>query len=542
MRKRSQSRWNKVRKKKILCLLLCILLLYGCNQINDTSAETVTLWVVTEVSKTDGMNYQAEMIAEQFEKEHENVSVKLEILPTEEEERERYLKQLRTKIMAGKGPDVYLLPTGNTLTTDLPSNSSQKRETLEYSIVPLFSDVAQAMYNGIFADISQYYNEDTELQIETLNQDVMNAGVIDGERYVLPIRYDMPVLLTDSKANETITDDGIESLVKTALDENNLMMAIGLRMPADASLLPTLFDYKKGEILITKQEIADYMRMYQAWYVMAAIPSQNLVTQFEDNYYKALVESGEVPGLTEDQIREMFPIDFSLESYVSLMDHINLGSHWSENGFPLYSSSLSGALYQAAISKVTGKELEAHPLRTMDGSVVAEITYYGAVGSGTQNPELAYSFLREFLTEEYQWDILRPQTDRSEDTLFYLANEIQNDGLVEDSWPVRTKGATQYLWKNLQYQLYEDSSSFYRESRKLHKSLKGKNTVLTDQDMLFLNDAIAEVRFPINQEYEETLEYALSLLNNKDGTPTDVDIDDLAETVYQNLWWYLAEG
>lgn len=535
-------------RKKILGLLLCVLVLCGCNQRNNTSTENVTLWVVTEISKTDGMNNQAEMIAKQFEEEHENVTVELEILPTEEEERQRYLKQLQTKIMAGKGPDIYLLPTGNMLTTDLPSNASQKRETLEYSIDPLFRDVTQAMYNGIFADISQYYDHDTELGTEALNQDVMNAGVIEGERYVLPIRYDMPVLLTASSVNEstglgqTLINDGIKALVETALDKQDVKMAIGLRMPADTSLLPTLFDYKKGKILICEQDIADYMRLYQSWYEMAAIPSQNLVTEFEENYYRTLAESDEVPGLTEEQIREMFAIDFSLESYVSLMDHINFGTHWSENGFPLYSCSLSGALYQAAISKVTEKELKAQPLRTMDGSVVAEITYYGAVGAGSQNPELAYSFLREFLTEEYQWDILRPQTDRSEDTLFNLANEIQNEGLVEDSWPVRTKGATQYLWKNLQYQLYEDYNSFFAESRKLHKSLKGKNTVLTDQDMPILNYAIDEVRFPINQEYEETLEYALSLLNNEDGTPTDVDIDELAKSVYKNLWWYLAEG
>lgn len=124
-------------RKKILGLLLCVLVLCGCNQRNNTSTENVTLWVVTEISKTDGMNNQAEMIAKQFEEEHENVTVELEILPTEEEERQRYLKQLQTKIMAGKGPDIYLLPTGNMLTTDLPSNASQKRETLEYSIDPL---------------------------------------------------------------------------------------------------------------------------------------------------------------------------------------------------------------------------------------------------------------------------------------------------------------------------------------------------------------------------------------------------------------------
>ena len=64
------------------------------------------------------MNLQAEMIAERMEKEYPGLSVRLDILPTDPQEREITLKQLRTKIMSGNGPDVYLLPTGNQLTVD----------------------------------------------------------------------------------------------------------------------------------------------------------------------------------------------------------------------------------------------------------------------------------------------------------------------------------------------------------------------------------------------------------------------------------------
>ena len=53
---------------------------------------------------------------------------------------------------------------------------------------------------------------------------------------------------------------------------------------------------------------------------------------------------------------------------------------------------------------------------------------------------------------------------------------------------------------------------------------------------------IDEVRFPITVAGTDAPEAALPQLNGEDGTPTDTDIDELAQQVYQGLWWHLAEG
>lgn len=536
-------RKGNYKKTCVVGLTVCMMfsLLSGCSRNQDTTQET--LWVLTEISKTDGMNNQAEQIAKAFEEEHEGVTVKLEILPTDEEEREIYLKQLRTQIMAGEGPDVYLLPTGNTVKTDLPGQTSQRRVELEYEIEPLFSDVTQAMYNGVFADVSRYYDADVELNTEGLNTEVMDAGVVDGCRYVLPIRYDMPTLFVDLSSSESagisqiLIHEGIGALARNIIDQEDTMMSIGLQMPSDTSLLPTLFDYEKGELLITEQEIADYMRLYQAWYALSA--TSDYLEQCEETYYDRLMES--LPGMTMEELRDVIGVEFVHESLLSHLICID-GMNWSEMGFVLYSGSLQNALEQEAISWVIEKDLESYPLRAVDGSVVAEVTYYGAVGAGTANLELAYDFLREFLTEGYQWDILRPQTDRSKDTAFDWAREIQNNGLVEESWPVRAKNAAFYLWKNWRYQLYYDYNDFYPESLARFKRFRNGDLMASMEDMAVLNYEIDEVRFPFTQDYEETLEYALALLNDEDGTPTDVDVDALAKEVYLNLWWHLAEG
>lgn len=525
--------------KRILCVLLALLTFSGCSEKENTNSENV-LWVVTEQSTSDGMNYQAEQAAKAFEAEH-GIAVRIDILPTDESEREIYLKQLRTQIMAGSGPDVYILPTDNVLTVDSPTKYSQNRLTTQAEIDPLFRDVTQAMYSGVFADIGSFYDADTDLNTDALRQDVMEAGVIGGHRYVLPLRYTMPVLLTDpSNYEETgitqeLIDSGIGDLAEHALAANDLMMAIGLRMPDDTSLLPQLFDYEKGEMVITQQEIADYMRLYQQWYAVTAVPAEQVIADRLEELRAALDEA--FHHAFEDPLAEAM-VNITSDSFNNVYDYGRYGYHWSRNGFPLYSDRLTGALDQAAIAKVLEKDLQAQPMRRTDGSIAAEVTYYGAVGSGCEKPALAYEFLRIFLTEDYQWDLVRPRAARENIDPFNLPTELQVDGMIENSWPVRTEGSARYLWDTLQYQNFQESYI----GQNHHKELKSNDLDITDEDMPILDVSIDEVRFPLCQPYEESLTYALTLLNKEDGTPTDADIDQLAGEVYRYLWWHLAEG
>lgn len=80
-----------------------------------------------------------------------------------------------------------------------------------------------------------------------------------------------------------------------------------------------------------------------------------------------------------------------------------------------------------------------------------------------------------------------------------------------------------------------------REGGKRRAAVKAI-TSIPDREESILQVPIDEVTFPVYLPEEESLSYALSQLNYEDGTPTDADIDQLAEKVYQNLWWHLAEG
>lgn len=519
-------------RKWLLAVLAVMLLVCGCSgqRENPEEGEGETLWVVTERSNSDGMNYQAEMIAQRMEEKYEDLTIELEILPTGEE-RENRLKQLHTQIMAGGGPDVYLLPTGSVLTVDLPAKNTKIK------VDPLFPDVQQTMHTGLFQDIASYYDADEDLGTGALKTEIMDAGCIGEQRYVLPMRYDMDLLMTDAEnwtasgLDPALTGAGIDVLTEAVLTQDATGLgAYALQLPDDLGILPETFDYEKGELLLTAQEIADYMRLYQRWNAVHT----PLVQSINETEAEKIIQAN--PDMVGTYEFYGYPT-VSISSFNSVTSYISDKFHWGLYGFPLYTETMENLLDSALMGKRLGRDMRVYPLRSTDGQASATVTYYGAVGGGCAVPELAYEFLRQFLTEEFQWDIYRPRVKKTNEIFDHEPPEPQRYILVESSWPVRFDGSVEPLWDNRAYQLFHYGYSF-------NARILGIQTPapLVEGDITVLDVPIDKVHFPIAQEAEETLAYALFLLNDENGAPTDADIDALAEEVWQNLWWHLAEG
>lgn len=455
-----------------------------------TGSGVTTLWVVTEKTSAHHMNGQMENVIKEFEKEHENVEIFLDILPIKGEERAVRLQQLRTEIMAGGGPDAYLLPTDY----DYYRSEGVLPE-------PLFLDVEQSMYNGLFTDISTYYDADDTLGKEGLLTTVMDAGTIGEKRFVLPLRYDMPVLYVDTEALKTsgldigAIESGILGLFDTALEKGDPQYA------ADASpyayyrsmfdLLPELFDYEEGKVKLTVDQLMEYLTRYQA----------------VDNLAGSTLPT----------------VAFSTNSY------INDSEYSLSYDRPMQNLHLSSAMSVAAIVQAEKREVTMIPLRATDGDLVAEITYYAAVGAGCEKPDLAYAFLREFLTEESQWEENRPRS-RDKDSGIYASS----------GWPVRSRGAVSYLW-NIVRESYL-GSSFSTGDRRMRRR-RIITVKLTDSDVPVLEEEIDRVRFRLsNLEVDVLSELMWVVWGVDSGPPTDEDIVAAAEKVIQELQWHIDEG
>ncbi len=535
--------------KKTIILFLVLLLLTGCAAKEEVDN---TLWVVTERSNSDGMNFQADSIAARMEEKYPGLTVELEILPTDEEERALRLKKLRTMIMSGKGPDVYLLPTGTELVSDKPNRDEN------IPIEPLLADVNQAMRLGIFLDVSPWFQPDDALKLE-----IMDAGVLNGKRYVLPMRFQIPVVYTRPDLCEEygITEDALNgsflALVEHILSlEDAENAAVGLKLPDTIETIDVPLDYKKGEVNIDVQQIADYLRLYQQHKQTTAETIPALYEKWDYNrrrvlwdiLYEGTIEprTGEIRTYSDASWDHYFQYyyhwpergGFTHEQFNLIEQYAVALYHWSTSDLPVYTGYFSDIFETLGVTKATGQKIAIYPMRSADGKITASIAYWGAVGGSCANPEIAYEFLSQFLSEEFQWDIARPKANR-EGSILYWDADPQFDRMVENSFPVRTVGCVEPLWDNVKYYSHRWDASI-PESKKRMKQIQGLR--FTETDVPELNWQIDQVYFPVDMETSLSMAGYLEQLNHADGTPTDVNIEELAEEVYQNLWWHLAEG
>lgn len=459
----------------LLILSFLAVILPGC-------ASTKELWVVTECSDAGGIPKQVEFIINTFTKTHEDVSVKLDVLPSKKLERAIFLDELRTKIAEGNGPDVYLFAT------DL------------FNHEPLFSDVELTMRSGRFADLSSYYNADDTLGKEALSTVIMDAGTVGNARYVLPLAFEFPTLYVDTDMMEQAgisldtLNAGISSVREAAIATGDTMWACGAEVynaRSGFNMFPRLIDYDAKQVLLTAREVADYMR------------SQQKNIALIGDYYKH---------------RTFY--DFSI--------YTGEGFSWDSLEAPMLGDSLRlrDIIDMTVISRIVEKPLTILPLRAYDGSLVADVTFYAAVDSDCREKELAYSLVREFLSEKNQWKTDFP----------YMAFRP----VLGIGWPVRVSGSVDALWRN--YLRNTKYMSIYGDGSE-ERMAAIRSQKLTQSDIPVLNETIDIVRFNIQPErtvYENLL-YKLNVRENH-YTPSDADIDALAEEVIQALQWHLDQG
>ena len=456
-----------MKNRYILVLIAALLILTGCGK--EPTTEPVNLWVLTEVTPYRGMNENVQYYIDQFQAEHPNVTVLLDILPYNEPQRSEYVNELYEKIEAGEGPDIYLLPN-----QDIVQNQNY------WQIEPLFPDVELAMRAGIFADISRNYNFDFKLGKSGLQKTVMDAGVVDGARYVLPLRYEIntvyyfPDLFTGNTELD-MENCTVSNLMQFAIDSGDV--AITSSVDANPSrahdaltlAFSDLIDYDSGEVTLSQQELEKYLSTYQ---------------EFAEAYSSGYQMYGSV----------------HLDNVEKIVDYA-----------PVKVNTLMGGIAFSAYAKQTGTTLKLAPLRTDDGDVIATVAYWGAIGSGCKNVEIAYEFLRIFLGEEAQWKKAH-------------IDDRDYPPQVGYGWPVRAKGAAPY---------------FYNDALKWTDRMDGalqqsyRSLELTDQDIPVLETDIDIVRFHMcNDFYLRRQE----LNDYKNGAvPTDIDIAALADTIIQDI-------
>lgn len=499
-------------KRLIIVLQIMMFVLCGCGRnvdiAHDTEGFTQTapidtasnsaaatknaeddaeLWIVMDFQNEALIDIVSDIV-DDFLLEHNGVTAKLETVPGTAEERDARIAQLRVQIMAGKGPDLYLLHT--------PRSSDS-----------LFLDISMAMNNDVFLDISQYYDADTELEKERLQPQIMDAGVVGGSRYVLPLRFQFPTayvnveLLASAGLNAQDIGTGLNGMVESAeiLKSQTLVAEVGFFEENFLSLFTEAIDYERQTVTLDQEELEKFLTQYRS--LTAEMETDILYTTVAFNNYTSENEFWAKPGL-------------------QLVYDRDINMQWVEEPYAVEFSNLNDLVENLRIAKAEEIELAVVPVTASNGSLTATVTYCGAISANCEYPELAYEILRELLLEENQWN--------------------SSMSAASDGWPVLIEGS----WDKLNKDLFaeEVSAGVYADAEKNKRRRVLKFVELTEDDFSVLNTQIDTVRFPYSREADlmELIDSQLNLAKNPDAMC--VDVADLAEEILWELELHLAEG
>lgn len=381
-------------------------------------------------------------------------------------------------MMAGQGPDIFILPC---------------EDGFGFNETQLIENVERGMATGLFADLTTLYNQDETLQKDVLLEKVMDAGVMDDKRYILPLRYQYPIIL--------------------ALEDE--LQAAGLQISELAqnseTFLSTVLSQKKN-----------------AWHVSGA----NVFAADLINVFSSLCDynTGEV-YLDEETLTA------TLYQYMELLSSLEQESIEADGGVwpnflsadrPLDTLFLSDDLFfYLDIAYAQYQDLVAAPFAAQDGSIVANVSYYGAVSANCAAVEEAYEFLKLFLSREVQ-----------------SGGALEADGASYDAsewgtthgWPVRSDITAAELRAAV-----PQTSLLHGMVEDLRQPVEGEPApVLPEEFFTEAYERIVEVR-PYTQLDGSFSRAAMSLYDFTAYTPKTEEVENVAQDLLQQLETEVAE-
>ncbi|MBQ2669026.1 MAG: carbohydrate ABC transporter substrate-binding protein [Lachnospiraceae bacterium] len=262
--------------------------------------------------------------------------------------RKAMLSRLRAEIMAGEGPDVFILGCsgGYFGNTDDP-----------FIAIP-----EKAMANGMFLPLDDYMEDAQFTDWDRLLPQVMAAGQNEYGQQIVPISYTMP--LTVFRAEDVPEEYPAETTWQDMLsDETGVLSAASTWFHSGGtyfefyegayleSVLGTLADYDNEELLFTEEEL-----------------TQRLTEVLEQHRKYRNGEFPEVPL----HFQMLMGVDYDMGSLSS--------QSWAPSMDP----------YNGIVKTDPQRMV---PIYSADGGVTATVISYAAVNVNTRRPEEAFSVI-----------------------------------------------------------------------------------------------------------------------------------------------------
>lgn len=370
-------------KKKLICMLLAFVLMlpmmFGCK-----TADTEPLRICIDLEYTMETKFWVGGMENSFfndelkqtlsgrlltackEKNAEYPeNIALEYIPADGQERENTLKRIRTEVMSGEGPDIFLI------------GCSPKSIYSE----ALFTIPEKAMELSLFMTLDEYMENNTVFsEWDKMNQAVLAGGRTAEGQQIIPLMYTVPVSVyrasetEHTQSKELTWQDMLESedsvLSSAAVWTDNLFGEIKqgdpfmtTRCPMTEFTLGKIADFKNEELLFSEDELRQRL--------------------------KEIMELGEA---------------YTAGTFDLAPAHYNayLGHEFNAPMFGRYEKGVDGKPLDAANGIKYNEEFTMVPIYSDDGGVNAEICLYMAVNRNTRRPDDAFRLVDYFSSFDVQ--------------------------------------------------------------------------------------------------------------------------------------------
>lgn len=172
-----------LKKMLILILIFSITLVVfsvGCSENNESdkiqqdsvqgnSSKSGSEKILKIYYFQDYYSLNANALSE-FKKNHNDIKIEEKALRVNE--LDSFKMKFATELLAGEGPDIMSLPIFG------------------------FPAVTQLMERGLLCDLNPLISKDGDFKIEDYNEDILNVGVYEGKRYIIPLDYNFSYFYT----------------------------------------------------------------------------------------------------------------------------------------------------------------------------------------------------------------------------------------------------------------------------------------------------------------------------------------------------------
>lgn len=236
--------WKKI--VMVVSLGISIFICAGCEgkKTTEVKENKDTLKICVESYFEQDMK----LLIDAWEYFNKGLKAELVVIPGNRDEAEIKVSEIRTEILAGGGPDVFLIYNKDLLMWAAKSTPS------------LFPNPEKAMHTGVFLPLDSYMENARYYNPEHYNQIIMEAGKTEEGQCLLPLTYDYYVSYLEEQQENPIQMPlpSWESLVSGEAGIPSTMLQFVNYSFFD--LLGEYADYENKKMLISEEELYEYVR------------------------------------------------------------------------------------------------------------------------------------------------------------------------------------------------------------------------------------------------------------------------------------------